>query len=116
MKTTTINMAIIVAMPIGYDINIRLCGDQSSLTILETYEDDTPEELIDRTIKVFQNWNIKGCKVEKLSKTHIKLEFTGQDTTIIQALLQEFNALSNAYWKPTPYLSPSASIHQTAQF
>jgi hypothetical protein len=87
-----------IAMPEVYSIEIHLMGDQSTLYVTESYSDDVPEHLLDNTIKLYETWNIKNMVVTKLDSRSLKLEFTGLDTQIIDALIAEFQALKQAYY------------------
>ena len=80
-------------IPDQYHIEVKLSNDQSYLLIDEIYPQDTPEEVLDRTINVAEQIFTGMGIVQRVSEYRIKLEIHGNEHTIIQSLLGEMDVL-----------------------
>lgn len=87
-------------LPIKYEFSISYAGDESILEMTETYEEDVPEEILDRTVLMF---NILGCKVTKEGKV-LKATLTGTEYSLTNAVIAEMNM-------QIQYLTPELPIY-----
>ena len=103
MKTVKIQVEMEVVIPIGYDILIKLDGDNSRLFLEEVYPPDIPPETTDRTVELakelFTGLFGKGnAEIKKISDCGINFELHGSEEFIVKALLGELLLLEKAYF------------------
>ncbi len=92
MRTAHGSIPVIFAMPSEYDIQLKLDGENSVITYRETYGDDTPEEVVKRTVDIIKLLQ-PSLNVELLSPRVAVVKFVGSEVSVVNAVGSEFDKL-----------------------
>lgn len=94
MRKVIINAPVECVLPIGYDLSMRLDGENSYLEIKEYYPKDAPDDLYEKTIEIIrvlaraQNKEVSAKALPEMHGASIILK--GNEEQIIAALVGEF--------------------------
>ena len=100
MKTSIVHVPVTVALPREYSIEVKLDGGRSTLTLRETYPEDIPPGMLERTIEFFRTMTPRG-ELSKVGENVLILKLTGPEFDIAQCLAAEMRMVAEAYRWPT---------------
>lgn len=103
MRTIRAFLPITLVAPQEYQIHVKLDGDQSQITITETYPEDAPAGLVDKTVLLLSQLK-PDCIVEKISDNKMSLTYTGPEYVVISTVINEFQTMlpSPIYYPTNP--------------
>jgi len=110
MRTHTTMMPMTLILPVSYSLSVKMDGDQSSVTIKETYPPDVPLDMVDKSMVVCQSLFPKVV-VQKISNYEIELTLRGPEWAIARAIISEFEMwLDSPLSPPPPLLAPRGNL------
>ncbi len=97
-----------LVLPERYSIKLHLNNDKSSLSVHEFYSEDTPQDIVDKTLEISKAIisSREGFTVRKISDTELLLEVVGSEYIVINSLLGEMDMLRSYLPSVSPVPQP----------